>query len=265
MKNQPLKLCWIDPIATNETEKGMVDLIQSIKNPETYVEVVTLPSKLKVDHLEYHSYEALVTGSIIEITRDLSIQGFDGAIIGCFYDLALEEALEISGDMIMTAPCQASLQVLSNLCNRFSIIVGRQKHIHKMHRNVVNYGYANQLTSFRSLDMCVNDFQADHSQTEERIQQQVKKAIVEDFAEAIVLGCTMEYGFYEQLQEIFQIPVIDPVIAAFKVCEFQANLKKQFNWKPSRAWSCEPPPEKELKKFGIFNSPPPLGCKTQLS
>ena len=51
----------------------------------------------------------------------------------------------------------------------------------------------------------------------------------------------------------------DPVIAAFKMAESLAKLKKQFGWTPSRVWSCEPPPEEEIERFGLFKGKPPIG------
>jgi allantoin racemase len=44
-----------------------------------------------------------------------------------------------------------------------------------------------------------------------------------------------------------------------KKAQLMAQMKRQFNWKPSRVWSCEPPPEEQLKEFGLFHGPAPIG------
>ena len=49
------------------------------------------------------------------------------------------------------------------------------------------------------------------------------------------------------------MPVIDPSIAALKRAEYGALLKRQCGWVPSRMWSCEPPPEEEIARFGGFD------------
>ena len=49
------------------------------------------------------------------------------------------------------------------------------------------------------------------------------------------------------------MPVIDPSIAALKRAEYAALLKRQCGWIPSRKWSCEPPPEEEIARFGGFD------------
>lgn len=58
--------------------------------------------------------------------------------------------------------------------------------------------------------------------------------------EAIILGCTIEFGFFEQVQREVGVPVIDPVVAAFKMAEAMAGMKQRFGWSPSRVGSCEP-------------------------
>ena len=47
------------------------------------------------------------------------------------------------------------------------------------------------------------------------------------------------------------VPVIDPSITALKRAEY-ADLKRMCGGKPSRRWSCEPPPEAEIAAFGII-------------
>jgi allantoin racemase len=62
----------------------------------------------------------------------------------------------------------------------------------------------------------------------------------------------LEFGFFEKIQNKFNIPVIDPSIAALKQAEQAAILKNQFGWKPSRKWSTEAPPENDINRFGLF-------------
>ncbi|WP_395893830.1 aspartate/glutamate racemase family protein [Arthrobacter sp. AZCC_0090] len=78
-------------------------------------------------HIEYRSYEAMVTRAIIQAVRAASTEGFDALVIGCFYDTALLDSRELSGGMIVTAPCEAAIDVASTLSNRFGVIIGREK------------------------------------------------------------------------------------------------------------------------------------------
>ena len=46
-----------------------------------------------------------------------------------------------------------------------------------------------------------------------------RQAIDEDFAESLILGCTLETGCYKEMEAELGVPVIDPSIAAFKAAE----------------------------------------------
>ena len=253
----PVRVRWLNPLGFDAYDGPIGDLLASIKMPGTEVEVVSFDTPVSPSHMEYRTFEALMVGRIVESARDAAQTGVDAMVIGCFYDPALEDAREISGNTIVVAPCGACLSVATQLANRFSIIVGRQKWIEQMNDRVRYYGLEDRLASFRSLDMGVDDFQRDHKVTRARIIEQARRAVEEDHAEAIVLGCTIEFGFFEEVQRAVGVPVIDAVVAPFKQAEHLARLKRQFGWAPSRRWSCEPPPEDELKRFGLFQTPPP--------
>ena len=123
-----------------------------------------------------------------------------------------------------------------------------------MNAVVHDHGYGRHLAGFRHVELGVNDFQRDHAETRRRLVAAGRRAIEEDYAEAIVLGCTLEVGFYRELEEELGVPVIDPSIAALKRAEYAALLKRQCGWVPSRKWSCEPPPEEEIARFGGFDA-----------
>ena len=154
--------------------------------------------------------------------------------------------------MVVTAPCAASLEIAASLANRFGIIVGRRKWVHQMNTTVRDNGMADRLSGFYPVELGVRDFQTDRAVTERRLTAAGNKAVEEDYAEAIILGCTLETGFHDRLSQALGVPVIDPSIAALKRAEYAAELKRKCGWKPSRRWSCEPPPEAEIAAFGII-------------
>ena len=130
-----------------------------------------------------------------------------------------------------------------------------------MRERVAAYGYTERLASMRSIGIGVSDLQKDICYTTEKIIEAGRRARDEDKAEALILGCTCSFGMHEVLQKELGIPVIDPIIAAFKMAEFLGGLQRTLDLKPSRLWSCAPPPEAELTQFGIFNPDPPIGNK----
>ena len=255
----PVTVRWLNPIGHATFDAPISQLLHAIKLPSTRVEVVSLALSPSPTHLEYRAYEALTYEPIVRIARDSAENNIDALVLGCFYDPALEDAREISGQTVVIGPCQASLQVAANLANRFSIIIGRNKWREQMLARVRAYGAEDRLASMRSLGMGVDEFQRDHALTRKKIIEQARRAVEEDGAEAIILGCTIEFGFFEHVQTLIGVPVIDPVVAAFKMAEAAAGMKRRFGWSPSRVGSCEPPSKAEIAAFSLFQEPAPIG------
>ena len=145
----PLKLMYLNPVGTPAYDGVFADMARDVKLPGTEVHVASLkPADGAFTHIEYRSYEAVVSTGIVRAARAAAAEGFDALAIGCFYDTALHGAREVSGDMIVTAPCSASLEIAASLANRFGIIVGRRKWVHQMNATVRDYGMAERLSGF---------------------------------------------------------------------------------------------------------------------
>jgi len=252
-----MKILWIDPIGTDGFDAIIGKIVKGSALEGTKVDVVSLP-KNRPMHLEYHAYEGLVTADITRIVYALSPQ-YDGIVIGCFYDVGLREAREVSKKAVVTAPCQSSLVFASHLGNTFSVLVGRKKWIPRMAENIRMYGYADKMVSMRPLGLGVHDFQADVQRTTAIMLEEGKKAVEEDNAEVLILGCTIEFGFHEKMQQTLGVPVIDAVAAPFTLAEMLARSAERFQWYPSRKWGSEQPPDEEISSWGIFHDPPPVG------
>ncbi|WP_316860974.1 aspartate/glutamate racemase family protein [uncultured Cohaesibacter sp.] len=260
MANGAPKIMYLNPVSEDRiVDEIFADMVREHKLANTEVHVTALPKEqYAFSHIEYRTYEALVLRGIIRAVRVAAEEGFDALAIGCFYDTGLLDAREISGDMIVTAPCIASCEIAASLANRFGVIVGRQKWVHQMRSTIEGYGYGARLSGFHAVGLGVNDFQKDHKETAKRLKAAGREAVEVGHAEALLLGCTMEVGFYKELEKELGVPVIDPSIAALKRAEYAALLKHQCGWKPSRKWSCEAPSEKELKSFNAFDYDGPV-------
>jgi allantoin racemase len=257
-----VKIMYLSPVAHRDGHDDLfADMARDYKMPGTEVHVTSLPGETvgHFSHIEFRSFEGMVTAGIIRASRAAAREGFDALVIGCFYDTGLPEAREVSGDMIVTAPCVASCEIAASLSNRFGVIVGRRKWVDQMQATVWAHGHRDRLAGFYHVDLGVTEFQEDHARTEERLLAAGRKAVEEDYAESLILGCTMEVGFYKTVEDKLGVPVIDPSIAALKRAEYGAHLKRDCGWTPSRVWSCEAPPEQEIAAIGSFDHGPAFG------
>lgn len=86
-----------------------------------------------------------MTADLIKAVRQAATENFDALVIGCFYDTALYDAREISGDMIVIAPCHSSIEIALTVSNQFSVIIGKQKWMNQIKKSITEYGYSEKL------------------------------------------------------------------------------------------------------------------------
>ncbi len=242
------RILWINPVPFAAYDEPIGEELRREADPATRVDVCSLPPIAGVDgpqHLEWNALEAVVAGPTVGVVRWARRQGYDGVVIGCFYDPFLRAAREIAGPMAVTAPAEACLHIAATLGERISILVGRRKWIPEMHENVVKYGFADRLASFRELRLGVSEFQADPACTEQRIIDEAQRAVADDRADVVVLGCTIEFGFYKIAQEAIGVPVIDAITAPMRYVEFLASLRRH-GWHTSPGLGYDPIPDLEL-------------------
>ena len=254
-----MRILWIDPIGVQVLDPETYRILSETKQPETELDLVALPEG-RPSHLEYHAYESQVISDIVKITYH-EAPNYDAVVIGCFYDVGLREAREVSAKAPVTAPCQTATAIASHLGNTFSVLVGRRKWIPKMRENVHLYGHGERMVSMLPLELGVRDFQVDHDLTCNRLLDAGRKAIEEDGAEVLILGCTAEYGFNQTMQDELGVPVIDALTAPLKYAEMLGETARRFGWYPSRKWGSEAPRESEIQDWGLFADPPPIGIK----
>ena len=241
------RILWINPVGTDAYDAPIGAELRAEAAPGTRVDVCSLPGA-GPRHLEWNALEAVVAGPTMGVIRWAAERGsYDAAVIGCFYDPFLRGARELSGDMAVTAPAEACLHAASTVGERISILVGRRKWIPEMHENVVKYGFGERLASFRVLEMSVDDFQADPAFTQQRIMAEAEAAVAEDRADAVILGCTIEFGFYREVQRKIGVPVIDAITAPLRYAEFLATLGADHGWRTSRVGGYDAVPPRELE------------------
>lgn len=242
------RILWINPVGTAQFDSDIQEELERTRRPDTEIEVRSL--KQGPHHLEYHAYEAVVVPDVLaEIVR-AEREGFDAAIIGCFYDTGLRAAREIATRIAVAGPCESALHIAATLGDRFSVIVGRRKWVPEMRDNVFRYGFRERLASFKVVDLGVHDFQVNPGLTHQRLSEVCQEAVSEDGAETIILGCTIEYGFYTRLQKQFDVPVIDATVAPLKYAELLSELAK-IGWIQSKIGGYASPPQTELEEFGL--------------
>lgn len=150
----------------------------------------------------------------------------DGVIIACFDDTGVDAARSML-DMPVIGICQAAMQTANVLSNSFSIITTLNRSVPALQHLVRKYGFSDICRNVRASNIPVLELENPASNAEEKLEIQIKQALDEDNAEAIVLGCAGMVNLTERLSEKFGIPIIEGVIPAVNIISgvVRAGLK----------------------------------------
>lgn len=203
-------------------------------------------------------FEALNTPEMINKVVWAEKEGYDAAMIGCYLDPGLKEAREIV-KIPVTGAAESSMILACMLGLKFSIISTLPKLVPGLEKLIRLYGFESRTGPVRSIDSLFFEIYSESKETIKQIMNVSKKAIEEDGAEVIIVGCTVlgtlltKMGISEI--ENLRVPVIDPVAAGIKMTEILVDLKDNLGLKISRRCLYEPPTDDQLfearKIFGF--------------
>ncbi|MER8657474.1 aspartate/glutamate racemase family protein [Mesorhizobium sp. M0847] len=180
-------------------------------------EVIAVTSSMGPASIEGYYDEALaVPGLLMEIAAG-ERAGAQAAIIACFDDTGLDAARAMASIPVIGI-CEAALSVASYIAQRFTVVTTTERSRVPVEGLVQRYGMAGR-ARVRAADIPVLSLEDAASGAVEKLRAEIARAIAEDRAEAIVLGCAGMADLAHRLQQEFDLPVIDGVGAALKQAE----------------------------------------------
>jgi len=239
------RILWINPIGTDCLDVPVKQYLSGFCSPSTDLHVVSLEKG--PTHLNYGFHETLVAPEILQRVIGAEKDGFAGVIVGCFNDTAVLESRAIARIPVM-GPGEAAHHLASLLGWRWRVIVSQDLCIPKMSNLAARLGFWPNRASFQSVKIEVHDFHEDDESTYRRLLDACTKAVHDDLMEVIVLGCTVLYGYYEQLQQAVGVPVIDSAVAALKGMESLLEVGRHTRWSFSKRLSYAGPSADEAER-----------------
>lgn len=189
--------------------------------------------------------EALAVPATLAQVQQAADFGADAIVINCMGDPGLAAARELVSVPVL-GPGQTSMHVASMLGHRFSILTVADRLVHVDEDRAARYGLASRLASVRSVDVPVLDLQASEERLVAALTEQAIRAVRDDGAHVLVLGCTGMTGtaglVAAALSErgVRDIPVIDPIPVTLEVaialarCRL-AQSKRSYPYPPPKA------------------------------
>ena len=165
--------------------------------------------------------EALSVPGLIELVAEA--RDIDAVVIACFDDTGLD-AVRCMTSAPVIGIGEAGFHLASMLANKFSVVTTLSRSVPAIEHNLVRYGLAARCARVRASDIPVLDLERGDGAARARIAAEIRAAIDEDRAEAIVLGCAGMTDFAASLSAEFGLPVLDGVVCAVTLCEATVRL-----------------------------------------
>jgi len=216
-----MKLLVINPNTSVPMTDQIRAALETIKRPDTDL-TVTCPDR-GPETIESAYDEAYAIPPILELVKKANQDGYDAVILACFSDPGLDAAKEIS-DIPVIGIEEATLHMAAMLGAKFSIMTPRKQRIPSKVEHVHLRGLSHFLASVRSLDLTVAETEADPAKTKQRLIEVSQRAVEEDGAEVIVMGCAGMAGYAREIEETLNIKVLDPSAVALKTTEAIVDL-----------------------------------------
>ena len=211
-----MKLLVVNP----NTTAGMTERIglaaRAVAAAQTGITAVN-PTSGPISIEGYFDEAFAVPGMLEEILKGEKA-GMDATVIACFDDTGLEAArCCASGPVIGIG--EAAFHLASLIAHRFSVVTTLSRSIAPIEGNLMKYGLDRRCARVRACEVPVLALDDPASGARAKLSAEIERAMAEEGAEAIVLGCAGMAELAASLARQHGLPVIDGVAAAVKLAE----------------------------------------------
>lgn len=163
----------------------------------------------------------LMDMSVFEAGLKAQEEGYDAVCIDTVSDSGMY-ALRSKLSIPVLGPGQAAFHVACMLGHKFSIITMWDEWFHLYTKVLSEYKLEARCASMRSIKTRPDLEELLEGKEEvifEKLEAEARKAIEEDNADVIVLGSTTMHQSHAYLQSVLPVPVINPGLISYKLCE----------------------------------------------
>jgi len=201
----------------------------AIANSDTEVEFDSISDVYPLPYVQYRYFRHLCADATIDRIVRAEEEGFDAVLIACMYDPGLIEARELV-DIPVIGTFESSFHYAAMLGTSYGLITVEQNVVPITWEMARLYGVSEKLRSVNHIGISASRLYEDVTPAETVLERTfaVAQECVDEGCEAIILGCTligvMLTQHHEDPHSIFGVPIIDPLLPAFKTAEMMASL-----------------------------------------
>jgi allantoin racemase len=233
-----MRLLVINPNSTASMTEKIGAAARRAASPGT--EVLAVNPTEGPESIEGYYDEAVSVPGLLHLIR--TTPSYDAVIIACFDDTGLDAARCLT-DLPVIGIGEAAYHFASMLANKFSVVTTLARSVPALEHNLKRYGLATRCVRVRSSEVAVLELERPGSDACHRISAEIGRAVMEDRAEAIVLGCAGMTDLAGRLAREHGLPVLDGVTCAVRLAEAMAGL----GLRTSRLGGYAPSPAHKLR------------------
>ncbi len=237
-----MKILIVNPNTTESMTHKIGKAAQSVAAVGT--EILAISPKGGPASVEGYYDEAFAVPGLLREIRNGEVLGMDGYIIACFDDPGLDAARSVATGPVVGI-CEAAVYAASMVAGSFTVVTTLKSSVPAIEKVVRGYGREHFCRRVRAAEISVLSLEEEGSEARLLIEAEIDRAVREDSAEAIVLGCAGMADFTRQLTDKFGLPVIDGVAAAVKMVEglvtqgLKTSKVGAYCWPPEKAYTGE--------------------------
>ena len=215
-----MRICVVNPNTTASMTMKIGVAARAAASPG--VEVRAVNPEFGPPSIEGYYDEAFaVLGLLAEIANAPDADAF---VVACFDDTGLEAAR--CGTLAPVVGIgEAAFHMASLVAEKFSVVTTLPRSIAPIERNLVRYGLAARCARVRAANVPVLALEEPGSDACRAIEAEIERALIEDGAEAIVLGCAGMTDLARDFERRAGIPVLDGVACGVGLAEALARLR----------------------------------------
>ena len=207
-----MKILCINPNSSQEVTVGIENICKNYALPTTEIEVKCI--KEAPPGIESYHDSAISEKYLLDKFEEWKEQ-YDGFVVACHSDIGVDLLRELT-DKPVIGIGEASMLFALPLGHKFSILSLKKKKIPQKEDLVKKYGLVNRCASIRDTGLGVI---ANYQEKKEKLIQEGEKAVKEDGAEVLILGCAGMAGLDKEIEKVVGVPVIDGVVSAIMTIE----------------------------------------------
>ncbi|WP_108859849.1 aspartate/glutamate racemase family protein [Ruegeria sp. Alg231-54] len=215
-----MKLLVVNPNTTSSMTRKIKAAARAVAHAET--EIVAVNSHDGPASIQGYLDVSTCVPGLLEVVSQYP--DADAIVVACFDDTGVDAVRCVTSAPVIGVG-EAAYHAASMISPKFSVITTLSRSLAGLEANLLRYGLDRRCVRVRASDVPVLKLEENDPKTVDKIRSEIRAAINEDRAEAIVLGCAGMTDLMSLLSEEFGLPVVDGVACAVAFSEALVKAK----------------------------------------